>query len=73
MEVFDLQTPFFLPLRRRIAAIVLSLGWAGMEISHEAFYWAACFGAAGLWMVYQFFVIWDEDYVRAIAKEKEDD
>lgn len=57
--MFDLQLPFFIPLWRRIATVVVALGWAGVEATSGAFGWAALFAAAGLWAAYQFFVVWD--------------
>ncbi|HCQ66592.1 MAG TPA: hypothetical protein DIU07_16230 [Rhodobacteraceae bacterium] len=63
--MFDLQVPFFIPLWRRVVTVGLTLGWAGFEVLNGAPAWGLLFCAAGLYCVYQFFVIWD-------PKEEED-
>ena len=57
--MFDLQVPFFVPLWRRVLFVVVCLGWAIFEFVTGSPGWAILFGAAGLWCVYQFFVVWD--------------
>ena len=54
--MFDLDHPFFRPLWIRLAVVGVSLGWAGVELARGAPFWAALFGAAGLFAAYQFFV-----------------
>ncbi|SDF27578.1 hypothetical protein SAMN04488105_11618 [Salipiger thiooxidans] len=74
--MFDLQSPWLAPLWRRIAITVVAIGWALVELSSGAHFWAALFGAAGLWCAYQFFVVWDAEIVAARAakqNETEDD
>ncbi len=53
---FDLRTDFFLPPLRRIVATTICIGWALFELANGAAGFAALFGAAGLMMVYQFFL-----------------
>lgn len=59
MRFFDLRTPFFRPLWRRVAVVVLALGWALVEISGGNVFWAILFGAMGAYAAYEFFVIYD--------------
>jgi len=58
-KAFDLRHPFFAPVWRRVLAVVMCLGWAGVEYWNGSPGWAVFFAAAGGWCVYQFFVIWD--------------
>jgi hypothetical protein len=57
--MFDLQLPFFEALWRRIATVVVALGWAAFELANGAAGWAILFAAMGGWAIYQFFVVWD--------------
>ncbi len=61
MDFLDVRTPFFRPLWRRVVAVALCLGWALYEISTGAVFWSILFGAAGLHLAWQFFVIFDRD------------
>jgi hypothetical protein len=63
--MFDLQLPFFEALWRRIATIVVALGWAAFELANGAAGWAMLFAAMGGWAIYQFFVVWDAETVAA--------
>jgi hypothetical protein len=56
---FDVRSPFFVPVWRRVAVVALTLGWALFELANGAPAWAMIFGAAGLWCGYQFFVVWE--------------
>ncbi|WP_370161751.1 hypothetical protein [Limimaricola soesokkakensis] len=58
-KLFDVQSPFFIPLWRRLLVVGLALGWALVELAHGAPGWALLFGAAGMWCAYQFFVVFD--------------
>lgn len=55
-KLFDIQVPFFIPLHRRVLTVVPCLGWACVELANGAVFWAAVFGAAGLYCAHQFFV-----------------
>jgi hypothetical protein len=52
----DVQSPIFRPLWLRVGIVVSCLGWAVIELSSGAVFWAALFGAAGLYLAYQFLV-----------------
>lgn len=58
--MFDLQHPFFRPLWIRIVVVAICLGWAGLELATGNPGWALLFAAAGVWCIYQFFVIWKD-------------
>lgn len=66
-RVLDLQSPWFVPLWRRIAITTVTIGWAIVELSTGATFWAALFGAAGFWCGYQFLVVWDPETVASRA------
>ena len=57
MGLFDVQTPFFRPLWRRIVVTAVCFVWAAVEIASEGVMWAILFGAAGLYLAWQFFVV----------------
>ena len=57
MSLFDVQTPFFRPLWRRIAATAVCLAWAAVELATGGMMWAMLFGAAGIYLAWQFFVV----------------
>lgn len=59
MKGFDLNSPFFIPLYRRVIVVVLALGWAGVELATGAPFWGMLFGAMGLYAAYGFFVTFD--------------
>lgn len=59
MKLFDVQHPFFAPLWRRIAVVVLCLGWAVVELIMGSSGWAILFGAVGLYCAWQFFVVYE--------------
>ncbi len=58
MRFFDLRSPFFVPLWRRIVACVLILGWAMFELMVGNVGWAITFGVAGAWMVWSLLIAW---------------
>jgi hypothetical protein len=60
MKFFDVRTPFFTPLWRRVLVVGIALGWALVELASGATAWALVFGAAGAWLAYSFFVIWED-------------
>jgi len=56
---FDVQSPALEPVWLR-AAIVTACGvWGLMELSRGAVFWALVFGAAGAFLYYQFFMVWN--------------
>ena len=64
-SLFDLRHPMFRPLWARLLATGICLGWATVELLSQAVFWAILFGAAGVYMVWAFFVAFDpSDYER---------
>lgn len=61
MKFFDVQSPVFRPVWLRLLVVVLCLGWAGFEAVAGSGGWAVLFGAAGVYLGYQFFVVFDPD------------
>lgn len=61
MRFFDVQTPMFKPLWLRLLIVVLACGWAVFELLGGNVLWAILFGAAGAYLGYQFFVVFDPD------------
>ena len=57
--MFDLNHPFFRPLWRRVAIVVIALGWALVELSGGNLFWAILFGALGVYAVWGFFIAFD--------------
>ncbi|WP_179380737.1 hypothetical protein [Jannaschia marina] len=56
----DVQTPFFVPVWRRVVAVAVLTGWTGMEVANGAVFWAILFGSAAAYLGYQFFVAWED-------------
>jgi hypothetical protein len=61
----DVQHPMFQPVWLRGVIVAVSLGWAAFEAIGGNGFWAILFGAAGVYLAYQFFVVWN-------PKSKED-
>ena len=73
MSFLDVRTPFFRPLWRRVIATAACLAWAVVELLSGAVMWAILFGASGLYLSWQFFVVFrhatdgdDDDETRAV-------
>ena len=60
MQFFEVRTPFFRPLWRRILAAAIVLGWAVFELVSGAVFWGALFGVAGAYVSWQFFVTFED-------------
>lgn len=56
MKLIDVQHSFFRPLWRRVAVVVICLGWAMYELATGSPFFAILFGAVGLYCVHQFFI-----------------
>ena len=59
MSFLDVRTPFFRPLWRRVVATAVCLVWAAVELATGSVMWAILFGASGLYLFWQFFVVSD--------------
>lgn len=69
MKLLDVQHPFFIPLWRRVAVVVLCLGWAGVEGWNGNGFWMVLFGALGLYCAWQFFVVFAPPVAEPEAKD----
>jgi len=71
-KFFDIQVAFFIPIWRRIVAVVLILGWGIFELVAASPMWGAVFSAAGLYCAHQFFIAFDPPPdKKAVTKEDE--
>lgn len=62
---FNVAHPFLRPAWRRALAVAATLGWTAIEALNGAWFWAVLFGAAGLWLLYSYFIAFDPaDYER---------
>lgn len=58
--MFDLRhEAFFRPLWRRIAVVVICLGWATLEFVAGALFWGALFAGIGVYAIWQLFLVFD--------------
>ncbi|CTQ48036.1 hypothetical protein [Jannaschia donghaensis] len=55
----DVQVPMFVPLWRRVLAVVVFAGWTVMEVVNGAWGWAALFGGSAAYLAHQFFIAWE--------------
>ena len=56
--MLGLRDPFFNALGRRIAVVVMCLGWAALELNWGTPGWAGLFAAIGVYAGYVFFLSW---------------
>lgn len=54
--LIDPNNPFFNALWVRLLCVVAPLAWAMVELSNGALFWAALFGAAGLYLAFALFI-----------------
>lgn len=60
-DALKIRHPFFRPRWRRVVTVVLPAAWAVFELSQGNVIWAAVFGAAALWCVYELFIAFDPE------------
>lgn len=68
VNFFNVQTPFFRPLWRRVVTTVACVGWTIFEVTSGSLMWAIIFGAASLYLAWEFFVAFSPE---PAAGEKE--
>ncbi|PCJ89080.1 MAG: hypothetical protein COA52_12635 [Hyphomicrobiales bacterium] len=61
MALINVQLPFFKPLWRRIATVVICLGWGTFEFVDGSPFWGVLFVGLGLICAYEFFVAFNPD------------
>lgn len=69
---FEVRHPFFRPFWRRFVLTAAILLWALYELMNEQMIWAALFGAAGLYLLIQFFFKFDPADYEASTKDDTD-
>ena len=61
----DVRHPMFRPLWVRLVVVALIAAWTAFEFTRGAALWGLFFAAAGLYLGYRFFVVFDpKDYER---------
>jgi len=58
-DIFEIRTPFFRPLIRRIVVAGALAIWTAVELASAAWGWAAVFGASTLYVCWAFFIAFD--------------
>ncbi|MEQ5869837.1 hypothetical protein J4E08_07985 [Sagittula sp. NFXS13] len=69
-NLMNVQTPWFIPLWRRIVLVCVCLAWGLAEFLMGNPGWSLLFAALGLYCAYQFFVVFDP---KDPASEDKDD
>lgn len=60
MKFFEVRTPWFRPLWRRILVFGVTAIWSAVELLHGNPGFALLFGAAAAWLAWQFFFVFDQ-------------
>lgn len=55
----DVRVPFFRPMWRRIAFVAVMVVWTAVEITRGSPWWALLTGGIGVYLFYEFFMIYD--------------
>jgi len=55
MAFFDLQIPFFIPIWRRVALILVCHGWGLFEFANGTPFWGVIFVGLGVFASWQLF------------------
>ncbi len=58
--MFDLKLPFFRPMWRRIATVLVCFGWGTVEFVSNAPFFGIVFVGMGVVAGYQFFFNWTD-------------
>ena len=58
-RLFNLRHPFFRPPWRRAVTTAVLGGWSLFEFSTGSGGWAVMFGAAAVYCIYEFYVVFD--------------
>ena len=57
----DLRVPFFRPMWRRIATVVVIAVWTVIELVHGSPWWALLAGGIGVYAAYVLFIDYGQD------------
>lgn len=71
MRALDVQSPVFRPLWLRAVIVAVCALWTLVEFSNNSGFWVLLFGAATVYLGYQFFVVFDADRLDADKGEDE--
>jgi hypothetical protein len=69
-DIFGLEHPFFAPLWRRVAVVLVCIGWAMFEFVEGSPFWGMLFGGLGIYCGWKLFFAFDPE---AVAKKEEPD
>jgi len=61
LSFLDVQSPVFRPLWLRVVIVGVCALWTLVEFSNDSGFWVLLFGAATVYLGYQFFVVFDPD------------
>ncbi len=64
INLFDLETPFLVPLWRRVVVSCLCAGWTAFEVIIGAYGWAVFFGLATLYVAWALLLNFDVERAR---------
>ncbi|MCG6904073.1 MAG: hypothetical protein LJE68_15470 [Rhodobacter sp.] len=67
-KFFDVQSPMFKPLWLRVLIVGFCAVWTVFELVGSNVFWAILFGAATVFLGYQFFVVFDP-----VAPDRDDE
>jgi hypothetical protein len=67
-KLFDLAVPFFLPVWRRVLAVVVPILWAFFEFSNGEAFWGLIFIALGGTAGWKF---WTADWAQVAAMDQD--
>ena len=58
-KLIDVQIPFFIPVWRRVAVVVVCVGWALLEATADNIEWAILAAGIAVYCAQQFFLCFD--------------
>ncbi|MEX0319023.1 MAG: hypothetical protein AB3N21_13780 [Ruegeria sp.] len=59
LDVFNVQSAFFIPVWRRALVVTACVLWAIVELANGNPFWAVLFGAIAAYCAHQFFIVFD--------------
>lgn len=60
MKWYEVRTAAFRPLWRRVAVVALVLLWIAIEVAHGTLFWAAGFGCIAAYLIWAFFIAFED-------------
>ncbi len=68
--LFDVQTPWFIPLYRRVIVVALLLMWTIVEFTRGSPFWGILFGGMGVYCFHQFFIAFNPRMPKTESEEE---